>query len=225
MKIAIPKKPRIKLKEQPLDQRSVTVCPIRAATDRTITPMQLRALLVYCSYTNKAGVAWVGLERIGKDLGVSTARAHQLIKALTSKGYMVTLHKGYTGICANTRRVMFNPEISAADAATISGDLAPYQFRQQQDEQQKERIAMDKKQAKRRTKKPVVIVETYQAINSDRVYVSGDKVSTDKLVDIDMHKANPFAGVHPDLLALAYTHAGDNPTEAELRGALDRLLR
>ena len=84
---------------------------------------------------------------------------------------------------------------------------------------------MDKKQAKRRTKKPVVIVETYQAINSDRVYVSGDKVSTDKLVDIDMHKANPFAGVHPDLLALAYTHAGDNPTEAELRGALDRLLR
>jgi len=225
MKIALPKKPRIRLKEQPLDQRSVTVCPIRAATDRTITPMQLRALLVYCSYTNKAGVAWVGLERIGKDLGVSTARAHQLIKALTSKGYIVTLHKGYTGICANTRRVMFNPEISAADAATISGDLAPYQFRQQQDEQRKERIAMDKRQAKRRTKKPVVIRETYQAINSDRVYVSGDKVSTDKLVDLQLITQQVFSHVGADILQLALDSVGSDATHAQIEAAIDKLMR
>ena len=45
------------------------------------------------------------------------------------------------------------------------------------------------------------------------------------VIGSEIHKANPFADVHPDLLALAYAHVGDNATEAELRGALDRLLR
>ena len=225
MNLKLPPKPRIRLKEQPPDQRMITVCPIRAATDRNLTPMQLRALLVYCSYTNKAGVAWVGLERIGKDLGVSTPRAHQLIKALDGKGYIKTLHKGYTGICANTRRVMFDPTLSAADAASISGELAPYQIKQQQEE----REAMEKKQAKRKPKsKPnnmATIDKSNEAINADRLNLSEPRLVDEGLVDLDIHKANPFASVHPDLLALAYTHVGDNPTEAELRGALDRLLR
>ena len=225
MNLKLPPKPRIRLKEQPPDQRMITVCPIRAATDRNLTPMQLRALLVYCSYTNKAGVAWVGLERIGKDLGVSTPRAHQLIKALDGKGYIKTLHKGYTGICANTRRVMFDPTLSAADAASISGELAPYQIKQQQEEQK----AMEKKQAKRKTRRKVetlVPIEPgNQVINADRLNLSEPRLDDERLVELDIHKANPFASVHPDLLALAYAHAGDNPTEAELRGALDRLLR
>ena len=225
MDLKLPPKPRIKLKEQPPDQRMITVCPIRAATDRNLTPMQLRALLVYCSYTNKAGVAWVGLERIGKDLGVSTPRAHQLIKALDGKGYIKTLHKGYTGICANTRRVMFDPTLSAADAASISGELAPYQIKQQQEE----REAMEKKQAKRKTKRKVETLVSIepgnQVINADRLNLSEPRLVDDGLVELDIHKANPFADVHPDLLALAYAHVGDNATEAELRGALDRLLR
>ena len=225
MDLKLPPKPRIRLKEQPPDQRSITVCPIRAATDRGLTPMELRALLVYCSYTNKAGVAWVGLERIGKDLGVSTPRAHQLISALDKKGYIKTLHKGFTGICANTRRVMFNPEISADDAAAISGELAPFQIRQQEKEQK----AMEKKQAKRKAKQRTKLLESIepgnQIVNVDSLNLSESTGGDGKLVDFDIHKANPFADVHPEILALAYAHAGDGASVEAVRCALDRLLR
>ena len=221
MDIKLPPKPRIRLKEQPPDQRSITVCPIRAATDRNLTPMQLRALLVYCSYTNKAGVAWVGLERIGKDLGVSTPRAHQLISALDRKGYIKTLHKGFSGVCANTRRVMFNPSISETDAAAISGELAPYQIEQQAKEQR----AMELKQSKRKNKRKP-IEKSNKTINADMLNLSDSAGCDDVLVGNDIHKASRFADVHPDLLALATASLGDKPhTEANIEAAIDRLLR
>ena len=226
MDLKLPPKPRIRLKEQPPDQRMITVCPIRVATDRNLTPMQLRALLVYCSYTNKAGVAWVGLERIGKDLGVSTPRAHQLIKALDGKGYIKTLHKGYTGICANTRRVMFDPTLSAADAASISGELAPYQIKQQQEE----REAMEKKQAKRKTKPRAKLLESIepgnQVINADRLNLSEPRLDDEGLADLQYHTSKAFAHVDADILALAIDSLGaDLPTEANIEAAIERLMR
>jgi DNA-binding MarR family transcriptional regulator len=226
MDLKLPPKPRLKLKEQPPDQRMITVCPIRAATDRNLTPMQLRALLVYCSYTNKAGVAWVGLERIGKDLGVSTPRAHQLIKALDGKGYIKTLHKGYTGICANTRRVMFDPTLSAADAASISGELAPYQIKQQQEEQK----AMEKKQAKRKAKPRAKLLESIepgnQVINADRLNLSEPRCDDVRLADLQYHTSKAFAHIDADILALAIDSLGAAlPTEANVEAAIERLMR
>ena len=226
MDLKLPPKPRLKLKEQPPDQRSITVCPIRAATDRNLTPMQLRALLVYCSYTNKAGVAWVGLERIGKDLGVSTPRAHQLISALDKKGYIKTLHKGYTGICANTRRVMFDPTLSAADAASISGELAPFQIKQKQEEQK----AMEKKQAKRKTKRKqsnlVAIDKSNEAINADRLNLSETRLDDEGLADLEYHISKAFAHIDADILALAIDSLGAAPlTEASIEAAIERLMR
>lgn len=223
MELQIPtKKPRIRQKEQPLDQRTITVCPIRAATDRTLTPMQLRALLVYCSYTNKAGVAWVGLERIGKDLGVSKPRAHQLISALDKKGYIKTLHKGYTGVCANTRRVMFDATLSAADAAAISGELAPYQIRQQQ----KEREEMEKKQAKRNARKRKPIEPSNQVVNADSLNLSDPVRDDERLVDLKVHTQARFSHIDADILALAIDSLGAATlTDANIEAAIDRLLR
>jgi len=60
--------------------------------------MELRALLVLCSYTNKAGVTWAGLERIGQDLGISRVRAGVLIRSLGDKGYVRVIHKGLKAI-------------------------------------------------------------------------------------------------------------------------------
>ena len=222
----LPPKPRIRLKEQPPDQRSITVCPIRAATDRNLTPMQLRALLVYCSYTNKAGVAWVGLERIGKDLGVSTPRAHQLISALDKKGYIKTLHKGYTGICANTRRVMFNPEISADDAAAISGELAPFQIRQQEKEQK----AMEKKQAKRKAKPRAKLLESIepgnQVVNVDSLNLSESTGGDGRLAELEEYTSTAFAHIDADILALAIASLGDAPhTVDNIEAAIDKLMR
>ena len=226
MELKLPPKPRIRLKEQPPDQRSITVCPIRAATDRGLTPMELRALLVYCSYTNKAGVAWVGLERIGKDLGVSTPRAHQLISALDKKGYIKTLHKGFTGICANTRRVMFDPTLSAADAASISGELAPYQIKQQQEEQK----AMEKKQAKRKTRRKVETLVSIepgnQVINADRLNLSKLTGGDGKLAELEEYTSTAFAHIDADILALAIASLGDAPhTVDNIEAAIDKLMR
>ena len=84
---------------------------------------------------------------------------------------------------------------------------------------------MDKRQAKRRTKKPVVIEETYQAINSDRVYVSVDKVSTDRLVDLQLITQQVFSHVGADILQLALDSVGSDATHAQIEAAIDKLMR
>ena len=222
MKLDIPKKPRIRLKDQVPDQRTITVAPIRAATDRNLTPMQLRALLVYCSYVNKAGVAWVGLERIGSDLGVSSVRACQLVKALTDKGYIKTLHKGYNKICANTRQVIYKEGISADDAAAISGELAPYQIRQQE----KERDEMEKKQAKRKPRRPKPIEPGYQLTKPDSVSLSDSMGSDEGLAEKQIHTQARFSHIDADILELAIASLGDAPlTDANIEAAIERLMR
>lgn len=222
MKLDIPKKPRIRLKEQPPDQRSFTVAPLRAATDRGLTPMELRALLVFCSYVNKGGVAWVGLERIGSDLGVGMSRAHKLVTALTKKGYMRTIHKGFSGVVAHTRQVIYKEGIDADEAATISGELAPFQIRQQQKEQE----AMEKKQAKRKPRKAKVIGPGYQTLDADSVELSSVRGEDQKLVDLEVHTQATFSHIDADILELAIASLGDAPlTDANIEAAIERLMR
>lgn len=216
MQLTIPKKPRIKLKQQAPDQRTITVCPIRAATDRKLTPMELRALLVLCSYTNKAGVTWVGNDRIGKDLGVSGSRAQKLTKSLADKGYTRTIHKGFRGVCADSRQVIFNAEISADEAAAITGELAPFQV----EKQRKEVEAMQAKEAKKRRKaraKQSTIADDMSGVVSD----SGDEVM--QLAHDDMHRLKQIYGA--DIIALALAETGSDAPIDAIESAADRLLR
>lgn len=129
--IKLPKKPRILIKEQAPDQRTVTIVPIRAATDRTLTPMELRTLMVICSYTNKSGLTWVGMKRVGDHLGVSISRMTRLTQGLTRKGYLRVLYKGFPGERAHTRQVIFN-ELAVDEIVAVTSEPAPYMIEQQQ---------------------------------------------------------------------------------------------
>jgi len=93
MEIKVPKKPRVVIKEQQPDQRTVSVVPIRAISDRTLTAPQYRVLLAFCSYANKGGLTWVGIKTVGQKIGISTNRVAVLTRQLIAKGYIKVLKK------------------------------------------------------------------------------------------------------------------------------------
>lgn len=217
MQLLIPdKKPRIRQKVQAPDQRSITVCPIRAASDRRLSGMALRGLLILCSYTNKAGVAWVSLERIGKDLSVSRPRAGQLIKQLTDLGYVRVIHKGFKGYCADSRQVIFNPDITADEAAAVSGELAPFQIEQQEREAEKMQAEQDKKQAK-------LAARAKRKGKAQAIAESNQEGQVDRLGLLEVH--TQYQNVDADILHLAIETAGPGATPAQIDAAIERLLR
>jgi len=143
--ITLPKKRRIIRKEQQPDQRQFTVVPIRAASDRNLTPMQLRCLMILCSYANKGGVTWVGMKRVGEHLGVQVNRACVLTRQLIVKGYVRVLYKGYAGERAQTRQIIFNPDLTIEDVVAVSGEKAPYMIELEQKAIQNQQLKESKK--------------------------------------------------------------------------------
>ena len=114
------RRPKIVEKQAPPDQRSLAVVPLRAIRDRNISDSQLRALATICSYCNRAGLTWVGQDRIGKDLGVSKQSINKQVKRLVELGYLEVVSKGFRGERANTMRVIFDPAIKTEDAIAIT---------------------------------------------------------------------------------------------------------
>jgi len=114
------RRPKIVEKQAPPDQRSLAVVPLRAIRDRNISDSQLRALATICSYCNRAGITWVGQDRVGKDLGVSKQSINKQVKRLVELGYLEVVSKGFRGERANTMRVIFDPEIKTEDAIAIT---------------------------------------------------------------------------------------------------------
>jgi DNA-binding transcriptional ArsR family regulator len=118
----IPTKPKVKLKPAPPDQRQIAVMPLRALKDRSLDNASIRVLGLLCSYCNRAGITWVGHERLAKDLGVSrTAITRQLV-ALRKKNYIKTLVQGGKLSHTSTTRVIFNEDIDTADAIGAVSD-------------------------------------------------------------------------------------------------------
>lgn len=130
-RIQLPKKPRIEQSEPLADQRKFIVMPFRAATDYDLTHMQLRVLMMLCSYCNRGGIAWVGAAKIGELMGKEVSTISRHLKNLEKKGYVRIVCKGFKGMRAHTRQVIFDKSITADDAAAISGEAAPYQLREQ----------------------------------------------------------------------------------------------
>jgi biotin operon repressor len=116
----LPKRPKIIEKQAPPDQRSLAVVPLRAIRDRNISDSQLRTLATICSYCNRAGLTWVGQDRVGKDLGVSKQSINKQVKRLVELGYLEVVSKGFRGERANTTRVIYDTEIKAEDAIAIT---------------------------------------------------------------------------------------------------------
>lgn len=146
--IKLPKKPRIKQRERQPDQRQFSVVPIRAITDRSITEMQLRVLLMFCAYSNRGGLTWVGLTRIAEHFGISINRAAVHTRALIKAGYIKVLYKGFRGERAHTRQIVYRSDMTVADIVAITGESAPFML-----ENQQFTAAKGEKMPKRRTSK------------------------------------------------------------------------
>jgi len=79
MNFDIPKKPKLKLKTAMPDQRQIAVMPLRALKDKTLRNGAIRVLGLVCSYANRAGITWVGQERLHE-----TSELHALPSRSTS---------------------------------------------------------------------------------------------------------------------------------------------
>ena len=140
---ALPKKPRIKEKDAPPDQRKVAVLPIRAISDRTLTDGMFRTLAILCSYCNRAGLTWVGQTKLAKDMGVSQQAIGKQLLKLQKTGYVQIISKGFRGVRGNTLRVVFDPNISAEDAIAMTSnkeDTRPPAIREEQEREASQQI-------------------------------------------------------------------------------------
>lgn len=131
----LPKKPKVKQKEAPPDQRKLAVVPIRAATDANLTDGCVRVLIVLCSYCNRAGITWVSQARLAADMKVSRQAITNQIAQLRKNGYVEVVKKSWRGERANTLRVIFDSTIDTDTAIAVTSpieDTRPPVFKEMQ---------------------------------------------------------------------------------------------
>ena len=225
VRIKLPNKPpKVVQKEQQPDQRQFSVVPIRAATDRTLTPMQLRTLMVFCSYANRSGITWVSLKRIGEHLKISVGRTSILAKALIDKGYMRVLYKGFAGERAQTRQIVFNAALSLQDVMAVSGEKAPFIEQTEQKDYLKQQVKQQKEQERMARKKkvtdPLVINSGLNNLDSDKEIKNKFDIALSHNDLIQLTRA-----VGPDLLELALSQCPANPTLQQVQTKLDVMLK
>ena len=210
-KIKLPRKPRILKKEQAPDLRQFAVLPIRAITDRKLTEMQLRTLLMFCAYSNRGGLTWVGLKRIADHFGNSLNATAQHTRALIAKGYIKVLYHGYKGERAHTRQIIFRADMKLEDIIAISGESAPYLEQDQPLTQQAKGQSMTKKAKTVKDKgvsKLAQIDPGYQLVNDDR---ENQLVTIRKAIGSEL-----FEAVMADL--------GSDASISQIESHLDKLL-
>lgn len=222
--IKLPKKPRILLKEQPPDQRQFSVVPIRAITDRTLTGMEMRVLLLFCSYANRGGITWVGNQRIADHLKVSLQRAALLTRSLIAKGYMKVLYKGYKGERAHTRQIIFNKSTALEEIFAVSGEKPPYILEQEQREYNSKPTDQRHKGADKMARKKK---QVENSVNDQRVSNLGFGDCQQTIVSETINEEQVVAlqrAVGADLLQHALSLCGDNPTLEQVQTKLKELL-
>jgi DNA-binding MarR family transcriptional regulator len=223
MEIKVPKKPRVVIKEQQPDQRTVSVVPIRAISDRTLTAPQYRVLLAFCSYANKGGLTWVGIKTVGQKIGISTNRVAVLTRQLIAKGYIKVLYHGFAGERAHTRQIVYTDR-SIEEIVAVTGEKAPYMIEKEQREMQK---AIAKQQLrdnqepkpKRGRGRPRKLGTECKELGTDQI--GGTSFDSDSQTDI----TELLSRLDPTLqLALKQSVPAD-ATLAQYQSALDRMLR
>lgn len=204
--IKLPKKPRIKQRERQPDQRQFSVVPIRAITDRSITEMQLRVLLMFCAYSNRGGLTWVGLTRIAEHFGISINRAAVHTRNLIAAGYIKVLYKGFRGERAHTRQIIYRADMTVADIVAITGESAPFML-----ENQQVTAAKGEKMPKRKTSK----------VTDSRVNNLELGLDQETIERIDTLRR----AVGSELVDLAISKLEPKYTLADLESMLDKMLR
>ena len=114
------RKPKVVEKEDQTYQKQYSSTPFRAMTDMRLHEKPLRVLGLLCSYTNRAGITWVGQETIAKQMGTTKQTVGKHMKLLKELGYIEVVSKGFRGERANTTRVIFDPSVTTEDAIGIA---------------------------------------------------------------------------------------------------------
>jgi len=117
------RKPRVVQQDAPPDQRKVAVIPIRACTDRRLTEGMIRALILMCSYCNRAGITWVSQKLLAERLGVSQQAVSKHLVKLQAAGYLEIHKRAVPGERHTTWRVIFDPSIKVEDAVAITSAI------------------------------------------------------------------------------------------------------
>lgn len=209
--IKLPRKPRILKKEQAPDMRQFAVVPIRAITDRGLTEMQLRTLLMFCAYSNRGGLTWVGLKRIADHFGVTMNTAAIHTRQLIKKGYIRVLYHGYKGERAHTRQIVFKADMKLEDIIAIAGESAPYLQENQQlttgakgeDMNKKRKTVLNKSNSK------------LELIDKDNQLVESDK-------EFQLEAIRKAVGA--ELLSIAQQEAGADASIADIEAVLSKML-
>lgn len=119
----LPKKPKVRQKIAPPDQRTLAVVPIRALTDKELGDATFRALALLCSYCNRAGITWVSQKKMAEVSNMSQQAISKHIAKLTKLGYVEVVRKGFRGERANTWRVIFDQSVDADTAIAVTNPI------------------------------------------------------------------------------------------------------
>ena len=114
------RRPKVVEKVAPPDQRKFAVVPMRAATDTELHGFSVKVLVLLCSYANRAGLTWVGQQRIADHLQAPKQQVARAMKQLRERGHVEVVSKGFRGEKANTVRIIYDPEIKTEDAISLA---------------------------------------------------------------------------------------------------------
>lgn len=114
------RKPKVVEKVAPPDQRKFAIVPMRAATDTELHGFTVKVLILLCSYANRAGLTWVGQQRIADHLEAPKQQVARAMKQLRDRGHIEVVSKGFRGEKANTVRIVYDPEIKTEDAIAVA---------------------------------------------------------------------------------------------------------
>lgn len=209
--IKLPKKPRILKKEQAPDLRQFAVVPIRAITDRDLTEMQLRTLLMFCAYSNRAGLTWVGLKRLADHFNVTMNTIAIHTRQLIKKGYIKVLYHGYKGERAHTRQIIYKSDMKLEDIIAIAGETAPYLQENQPLMTQAKGESMGKRSKK-------VLLQSDSKLES---IDPGDQLVND---DREFQLEAIRKAVGAELFTIAQQEAGTNASIADIERILSKML-
>lgn len=173
--------------------------------------MQLRTLLMFCAYSNRGGLTWVGLKRIADHFGVTMNTAAIHTRQLIKKGYIRVLYHGYKGERAHTRQIVFKADMKLEDIIAIAGESAPYLQENQQlttgakgeDMNKKRKTVLNKSNSK------------LELIDKGNQLVEDDK-------EFQLEAIRKAVGA--ELLSIAQQEAGANASIADIERILAKML-
>lgn len=153
------RRPKVIEKQAPPDQRKFAVVPMRAATDTELHGFSMKVLVLLCSYANRAGLTWVGQQRIADHLKTSKQQVARAMKQLRERGHVEVVSKGFRGEKANTVRIVYDPEIGTQDAIAITSgqeDTRPPEVRRREEKAMEEEFTEEQMAANRQRLKELL---------------------------------------------------------------------